>query len=669
MPKAKNPAKKAAKKVAAKDRAAQNAAALAALETMRDQIPWAFAENGKGDFMPETVICALRGLDASPDRGKRYRFDWAGSQNAFGALRVPTVATLAPRPDLSRDFEDTRNIFICGDNLETLKILRKAYAGRVKMIYIDPPYNTGGDFVYKDNFRDPLSQYLRETGQVDADGKPVRAAARAEERKVNGRKHSNWMSMMFPRLFIAREFLSDDGVIFISIDDNEVHHLRMLMNIVFGEDNFVGLITVNSNPRGSQASKFLAGVHEYVMAFCKSNQAVDIRGYAKTGDDEGEYDCVDEDGRRYRLLGLRQRGGAWKKEQREKLHYPIFVNPKNGEVSLKQTRLHTVKCVPKRPTGELGRWTWSPDKILQNPGIIVGKRVRRNGSVAWDIFRKDYFLGESGAPKSSKPKTIWDDREINYQNGRQEVKSLLDDGDVFDFPKPMHLMRKCLGMIDCEDGIVMDFFAGSATFAHAVMQMNAEDGGRRQCISVQLPKQTSEKDEAHRKGYRTIADIGMERLRRAGDKIQKSENGKILSTAADTGFRVYEMAQSAFRPWRGAEEQSKEKWEAAQKLALDSLPKKTDEDSLVVEVMLEEGYPLTSTIERVTAGANHVWRISDPDSAEDGTALHVFFGKETPDDLAVQLDLPLGARLVVRDKSLSDTAAVTQGTQTSLRAI
>ena len=659
-----------AKKSGQKNRAAQGEAALAALEKMRDQIPWAFAENG--EFKPEEVLSVLRGMNVdSADRGARYRFDWAGSHDAFAALHLPPVAALAPRRDLSRNFDDTRNIFIRGDNLESMKIIRDGFAGRVKMIYIDPPYNTGGDFVYKDNFRDPMAQYLRETGQVDESGKAVRAAARKEERKANGRKHSNWMSMMFPRLFIAREFLSDDGVIFISIDDNEVHHLRMLMNILFGESNFVGLITVNSNPRGSQASKLLASVHEYVMVFCKNHQAVDIRGYVKTESDEGEYEFVDEDGRRYRLLGLRQRGGAWKKEQREKLHYPIYVNSKNGEVSLEKTRLHTIKCIPKRPTGELGRWTWSPDKIRKNPGMIVGKSVRRNGSTAWDIFRKDYFVGESGDPKSSKPKTIWDDKEINYQNGRQEVKSLFDGGDLFDFPKPMHLIRKCVGMIDCRDGIVMDFFAGSATLAHAVMQMNAEDGGARQCISVQLPEPTPEKSEARKAGFLTIADIGMERLRRAGEKIEKSENGKMLSTAVDSGFRVFELSQSAFRLWRGTEKLSVDNWTEEQRLALESLPKKTDAESLIYELITEEGYPLMSVVEELKVGRNRVWRITDSDRAlaEEGKILHVCLDAQVADDLHLRLGLRRGSRLVVRDKSLTDSQAMTLGIHCSVRLI
>ena len=640
MPKAKKPAKKAAKKVAAKDRAAQNAAALAALETMRDQIPWAFAENGKGDFMPETVICALRGLDASPDRGKRYRFDWAGSQDAQNALRVPTVATLAPRRDLSRNFEDTRNIFICGDNLEALKILRKAYAGRVKMIYIDPPYNTGGDFVYKDNFRDPLNQYLRETGQVGADGKAVHSGARAEERKVNGRKHSNWMSMMFPRLFLAREFLSDDGVIFVSIDDNEVHHLRMLMNIVFGEsrvDAFVWRKTSDDRYGKMRNVSTFRKDHEYVLVGFKNKEV--FNKLHDFPDFRNEYSNRDNDHRGPWGSGSVSRTEAASDPAHE--NYYSVTSPQ-GAVSTRQFDFPEDEF---RRKVEDNRITWPKE--------------------GHGVPREKVFINEK---RHITPFSLLLNMGSTY-SGTKELKDIFAEEKVGADeirPKPSRLIRALVQLATEPDSIVMDFFAGSGTTAHAVMRLNAEDGGARQCISVQLPEPTPEKSQMRKAGYSTVSEFALARLRKTGEANGHSD---ILKSAVDTGFRVYDMVPSAFRPWRGAEEQSKEKWEAAQKLALDSLPKKTDEDSLVVEVMLEEGYPLTSTIERVTAGANHVWRISDPDSAEDGTALHVFFGKETPDDLAVQLDLPLGARLVVRDKSLSDTAAVTQGTQTSLRAI
>ena len=640
MPKAKKPAKKAAKKVAAKDRAAQNAAALAALETMRDQIPWAFAENGKGDFMPETVICALRGLDVSPERGKRYRFDWAGSQDAHNAWRVPTVATLAPRRDLSRNFEDTRNIFICGDNLEALKILRKAYAGRVKMIYIDPPYNTGGDFVYKDNFRDPLSQYLRETGQVGANGKPVRAAARAEERKVNGRKHSNWMSMMFPRLFIAREFLSDDGVIFISIDDNEVHHLRMLMNIVFGEsrvDAFVWRKTSDDRYGKMRNVSTFRKDHEYVLVGFKNKEV--FNKLHDFPDFKNEYPNRDKDSRGPWKLGSISKKEAASDPDHE--NYYSVTSP-SGKVYTRQFDF---------PEDEFRRKS-ADNRIFwgNNGDAVPGEKV---------------FVNEK---RFVTPFSLLLNMGSTY-SGTKELEDIFAKDDIRGEdirPKPSRLIRALVQLATEPDSIVMDFFAGSGTTAHAVMRLNAEDGGARQCISVQLPEPTPEKSQMRKAGYSTVSEFALARLRKTGEA---NGNSGILESEVDTGFRVYEMAQSAFRPWRGVGEASVKSWVAEQELALDSLPKKTDEEALMVEVMLEEGYPLTSEVERMAVGSDHVWRITDPNPAKNEEALYVFLGEKVPDDLAARLKLPQGARLIVRDKSLTDSSAVTQGTQTSLRAI
>ena len=633
-----------AKKSGQKTRAAQGEAALAALEKMRDQIPWAFAENG--EFKPEEVIAELRGIDVtSADRGARYRFDWVGSQDAFAALHLPSIATLAPRRDLSRNFDDTRNIFIRGDNLETLKILRTAYAGRVKMIYIDPPYNTGGDFVYKDNFRNPMAQYLRETGQVDEEGKTTRAAARKEERKVNGRKHSNWLSMMFPRLFIAREFLSDDGVIFVSIDDNEVHHLRMLMNMVFGENNCEGVISWRRRSnQPNDAPKMMAKVSEFILVYAKNSDslvagksfnrmplsAARLDSYSNPDNDpRGDWSStpwmasIGQSGSRYELTtpaGVSYDGtwlgpmSSFRKLQRE----GRIIFPSNGK-------------------GKPRKKIYKAERIVQGQPPV------------------DFWVGENYGDNLS---------------ANAEMKSLFGEHDrVYDYPKPVRLIKTMAHIATQPDSIIMDFFAGSATTAHAVMRLNSEDGGNRQCISVQLPEPVSEKSKAHSAGFFTVADIGIERLRRAGEKIARAQNSDMSEVKVDTGFRVYEMAQSAFRPWRGTEKATMESWKEEQELSLESLPQKADEDSLLVEVMLEEGYPLTSKIERVKAGRDKVWRVSHPDLAEKGKILHVFFGKKTPDDLAFQLGLKPGARLVVRDKSLTDSAAMTQGTQTSLRAI
>ena len=627
-----------------KNRVAQGEAALAALEKMRDQIPWAFAENG--EFKPEEVIAELRGMNfASADRGARYRFDWAGSQNASAALRLPPVAALAPRRDLSRNFDDTRNIFIRGDNLETLKILRPAYAGRVKMIYIDPPYNTGGDFVYNDNFRDPLAQYLRETGQADEEGKATRAAARKEERKANGRKHSNWMSMMFPRLFIAREFLSDDGVIFVSIDDNEVHHLRMLMNIVFGEtrvDTFIWRKTSEGFGGGQmrRVTTFRKD-HEYVMVGFKS--ATVLNKLREVPDFRNEYPNKDNDPR-----GPWESGSISRTEAAsDPLHENYYsVTSPGGAVYIRQFDF-SKECFHQ--------------KVADNR--IVWPRE------GMGVPREKIFMNE---PRISTPSSLLMNKG-STSSGTSELGNIFGGQDIGAQnirPKPSRLIKALTQLSTERDSIVMDFFAGSATTAHAVMRLNAEDKGSRQCISVQLPEPTPEESEARKAGYSDVAEIALVRLSRCGDEIQKSKNGDKV----DTGFRVYEMTPSAFRSWRETADtadtaEMMRNWLEEQELALESLPKRWDEDSLLVEVMLEESYPLTSKVERVKVGSDEVWRVSHPDLAEEGKILHVFFGKKSSDDLAFRLGLKPGARLVVRDKSLTDSAAMTQGTQTSLRAI
>ena len=627
-----------AKKSGQKTRAAQGEAALAALEKMRDQIPWAFAENG--EFKPEEVIAELRGMNfASADRGARYRFDWAGSQNASAALRLPPVAALAPRRDLSRNFDDTRNIFIRGDNLESLKILRPAYAGRVKMIYIDPPYNTGNDFVYNDNFRDPLAQYLRETGQADEEGNATRAAARKEERKVNGRKHSNWMSMMLPRLFIAREFLSKDGVIFVSIDDNEVHHLRMLMNIVFGEtrvDAFVWRKTSDDRYGKMRNVSTFRKDHEYVLVGFKDKES--FNKLHDFPDFRNEYSNRDKDTRGPWESGSISRTEAASDTLHE--NYYSVTSPQGGTCT-RQFDFPEDEFLEKVADNRIV-WPKEGHGVPREKIFINAKRY---------VTPFSLLLNMGSTYSGTKElKRIFAGEEI----GAEDVR-----------PKPSRLIRALTQLSTERDSIVMDFFAGSATTAHAVMQLNAEDKGSRQCILVQLPEPTPEKSEARKAGYSDVAAIARARLLKCGEEIQKIKNGDKV----DTGFRVYEMTQSAFRPWRGTAEETMESWREEQGLALESLPQKADEESLLVEVMLEEGYPLTSKVEQVKAGRNKVWQVSHPDLAEEGKVLHVFFGKKSPDDLAFQLGLKPGARLVVRDKSLTDTAAMTQGTQTSLRAI
>ncbi len=357
------------------------------LNALRELLPEAFAE-GKIDW--EKLRATLG--EAVNFSNERYVLNWAGKSDAFKVLQTPTTKTLVPAKTESSNFDDTEHIFIEGENLAVLKVLQKSYFGKVKMIYIDPPYNTGNDsFIYPDKFSETRAEYARRVGDKDEDGYMTNDGMFKKNSKENGQYHSNWLSMMMPRLYLAKNLLRQDGVIFVSIDDNEVHNLRLLMNEIFGEENFICQIINKSNPRGSQASKFFAIEHEYILVFCKNINEFDIRGYEKNEDEKLEYNLTNKEGKKYRLLGLRQRGGAWKREHRPKMYYPIYINPENGEVSLLKNEIFIVEVLPKRPTGEESRWTWSKELLDKNKNIIVGKKINRQNSEVevWDIFRKD----------------------------------------------------------------------------------------------------------------------------------------------------------------------------------------------------------------------------------------------------------------------------------------
>jgi adenine-specific DNA-methyltransferase len=366
---------------------------------------------------------------------------------------------------------------------------------------------------------------------------------------------------MYPRLLLARDLLSKDGVIFISIDDNEQANLKLLCDDVFGEENFIGLMTIQSNPRGSQSSKNLSNVHEYIFMYAKSEKDMELKGVSKEAGSISEYTEI-ENGRRFRYLGLRQRGGAWKKEDRPKLHYSIFINPKNGKISLSKSQEYCIEVIPKRPTGELGRWTWSKEKLESNKDLVIGKPVNRNGvDEAWDIFRKDYFDDEDGNEKTAKVKTIWTEKEINYQNAKNELKELFSNSELFDYPKPTYIVYRLLSMLYHSDSdIILDFFAGSGTTGHAVMQLNAEDGGNRKFILCQIDEPIKEDKPAYKFCVENnlppvISSITIERLKRAGEKIKNSLNRDLSDSkqdnqsnqknhSLDIGFKVFDTVEA-----------------------------------------------------------------------------------------------------------------------------
>lgn len=421
------------------------------------------------------------------------------------------------------------NLIIHGDNLLALKALLATYAGKVKCIYIDPPYNTGNEkWAYNDNVNSPMmKEWLGKV--VDKDDLT---------------RHDKWLCMMMPRLKLLRELLCDDGVIFVSIDDNEAQHLRMLMDEVFREENFITQITVQSNPRGSQSSKHVATVHEYILFYTKDIDELEISGFELPPRTRDEFRYTYKDGRKYRFLGLRQRGGAWKKEDRPNLFFPIYINRETGEVSLVKSKLFSIEVLPKRPSGEESRWKWNKEKIENNKEFLIGKKVSRSGEQDfWDIFQIDFLTDEEGKERTSKLKTIWVDKLLNYQNGRTEIKEIFEGKDIFDYPKPTYLVRNLVEALGYKkDDVILDSFAGSGTTAHAVLALNKEDGGNRKFILVQLPEEIEKDKPAYKFGFRQVIDITAERVRRVIKGVKSAKDESLQKGLGGT-FSYFELGK------------------------------------------------------------------------------------------------------------------------------
>ena len=490
-------------------------------ELFPNAVTEAIDENGevvraidKDVLMQEISTTVVEGKD------ERYQFIWPDKKKSILLANSPIAKTLRPCREESVDFDNTENLYIEGDNLEVLKLLQETYLGKIKMIYIDPPYNTGNDFVYNDDFSESAEEYLENSGQFDEDGNRL-----FQNTESNGRFHTDWLNMIYPRLRLAKDLLSDDGVVFISIDEHEVHNLTKICNEIYGEKNQIGVIIVKSNPRGSMSAEELASLHEHLLVFCKNRQVVNIIGHELTEDMNNEYKYTDELGK-YRLLGLRMRGGFWRRSERPNLYFPIYINANSGKISITESDEYSEKAFPVQPsTMEDGTWRWSKDKISEMSEYLIAKKVKRNNDYVWDVFQKDYYEREGG--RRTKAKSIWDESDINYQNGTNEIKAIFGNTSFFDYAKPTYLINRVMEMIPLTDGdIILDFFSGSSTTAHAVMQLNAEDGGNRKFIMVQLPEETDEKSEANKAGYENICEIGKERIRRAGKKIVEDLNEK-----------------------------------------------------------------------------------------------------------------------------------------------
>jgi len=620
------------------------------IANLRALFPEVFVE-GKIDF---DKLRATLGASAESGPG-RFHFTWAGKDDAVALLQTPSRGTLIPCPEESINFDTTGNVFIEGDNLEVLKLLFKPYFGRVKLIYIDPPYNTGQDFVYPDNYADPLKAYLQLTGQVDSEGNLL-----TSNPETSGRYHSAWLSMMYPRLFLARQLLTEDGIIAVSIDDHEMHHLRIVMNEIFGEENFIATIVIQANKRG-QTYKDISKTHEYVLMYSQSDLP-DLKELQKSGDglpfedSKGSFD----------LWELRNRNPKFGRHNRPNLFFPIYVNPLSkdetnllSKVSLEKSPEFSIEVFPRNSQGLDGCWRWSTKKIgkadLDSPTPVLAAKQRKDG--AWNIY-------ERSRKNTTKPKSIWDETAVISEKGTMEMGELGMAG-IFDHPKPVGLVKKILEITTSPDDLILDFFSGASTTADAVMQLNKEDSGDRNFILVQLPEPTGNAQ------FPTIAQIGKERIRRAAARIREQNNGSLdlngRNGSADLGFKAFKLAKPNIEQWKPESDQDAESYVHELALFTDPLVRGWKSEDVIWEVALREGYSLnTHFTTRDLANGNKVYDVTDPDT---GQKFIICLDDQIRADFNKNCELTLDTLLICRDVALDDTAAANLALQCRLKTI
>ena len=564
------------------------------------------------------------GKRAEPETSDRYSFNWTGKRDAIRLVSVPTEATLKPRRDASLHFDSTPNLFIEGDNLEVLKLLYKPYFGKIKVVYIDPPYNTGSDFVYPDNYAKPLDAYLQLSGQLDTEGN-----LQTSNPETSGRYHSAWLSMMYPRLFLARQLLTEDGIIFVSIDDHEGYNLRLLMNEIFGEENCLQQLVWQRYASGSNDAKHFALNHEYILAYAKERAVTGRFRYPLAEKERATYTQKDE---HYATRGPYKTDAFTR------------GRPDHPSPGLQ----YEIEC----PDGSFvfNEWNRLESRFLQmkKENRIVFRKSQKG---KWLVEYKRYLNESSGRV----PRGLLTDVEKN-SHGRAQLRELLNADGIFTNPKPVGLLKHLLQFSTNRDSVVLDFFAGSCTTAEAVLELNQEDSGTRQFIMVQLPERTPEKSAARKAGFQTIAEIGKERILRVCQNL-----------SGDVGFRVFELAASNYRTEAEIIAEDAQKYIAQLENAIDALCDGWRVEDVLYEIALKEGYPLDSTLEEVAGlQTNTVFQIVAPDGMQ---TFHVCLDEELAETDIERLRLSKDSVFICRDIALTDTLAANLALQCPLKTI
>lgn len=541
------------------------------LEKLKELVPQAFSEE-KVDMQK---LQTLLGEAVNTDN-ERYQLSWAGKSEAYKVLQMPTTATLIPQPEQSVNWDESENIFIEGENLEVLKVLQKSYYGKIKMIYIDPPYNTGKDsFIYPDKFSETKEEYLKRIGEKDEEGYMMKEGLFRKNSKENGQFHSNWLNMMLPRLFLARNLLKDDGVIFVSIDDNEQANLKLLMDEVFGEENFIAQFIWKRRQNVDSRAKDGASVdHEYILCYRKSENA-QIRGADK---DLNKYSNPDNDPKGDWMSA--DMTGLATADQRPNLHYDL-EDPSTGIV---------YKCPP---TG----WRYEPKRMKE----LIEKNEVLFPSKPDGRPRRKKFLNDLESEFTGFSTIL---NTVYNTQGTRQLRDLFEGKEYFDFPKPTELLSELIKQGTNNEGdTVLDFFAGSGTTAHAVIEQNERDGINRKFICVQLPEKTEEGTEANTAGFSSISEISQVRIKKAIDKISKESESKIpFGKRQQFGFRKYTLSPSNFKIWRGDVVENEAELTKQMELFVTPQRANAQSENILWELLIKNGVPLTEKIQQIEVG-------------------------------------------------------------------
>ena len=533
------------------------------IEALQQLFP-EFVRDGKVNF--DVFRQVFGDLGVLEEGEEKFGLNWHGKKKARQNAFTPSLGTLLPCPEESVDWDKTQNLFIEGDNLEVLKLLQKSYANKVKMIYIDPPYNTGKEFIYPDRFQENLDTYLSYTGQMDNGGMKLSSSLES-----SGRKHTVWLNMMFSRLILARSLLSEDGIICISIDDNEHSNLKLICDEIFGQENFMGEVCRATGQTTGQDSGGLGSSFDYVLVYSKT-VGFDLSGLPLSEKDLTRFDNEDEIGK-YAYDQMRKTGSNDRREDRPKLFYPV-KNPDGEDV------------YPIAPAGYESRWRFEKktyERLLKE-NFILWKKTKRNGQEVWWPYVK-YYLEN----RTKRPSPLWNDLDGNKKAAR-DIRTLFDGKKVFDFPKPVSLIERCIQISPnaTEDDIILDFFAGSGTTAHAVMEINAKTNSKKRFICVQLPEVVGEGTDAEKEGYKTISEISRDRIKRAGNLI------KQLNSEVDVGFKYLKLSKSNIQPWNVHTDDL----ENTLDLNEDHLIEGRTELDVLYELLLKRGINLATPIEK-----------------------------------------------------------------------